>query len=258
MFSWQATGKYLPFRARDPAATPDFPKRIYLNQDNDRKVTMRSDSRSALFLDFDGVLVSSLEIKTNAYKRLFRSHGPNVVAQVVAHHQLNAGISRVEKIDHAHRHFLDAPYSRNAAARDVTEYACLVFEQVVSANWVPGAREFIERHYRDVPLFIVSGTPEPELKEIVRRRNMQHFFREVLGSPRKKAEHIRALLDNYDLKAENCFFIGDALTDYHAARDTGMPFIGIEGEAELPAGTTVLPDCTGLTAAIAEYKKRSN
>jgi phosphoglycolate phosphatase-like HAD superfamily hydrolase len=45
-------------------------------------------------------------------------------------------------------------------------------------------------------------------------------------------------------------FVGDALTDYNAARETGLHFIGIQGEVMFPDGTIVLADCTGLESAI--------
>jgi len=215
---------------------------------------MRNKNGSAFFFDFDGVLVDSLETKTSAYKEIFKSYGPDVVSEVVSYHQHNAGISRVVKIDHAHKHFLETPYSKENVKKDVRKYSNLVFEKVVKAEYVPGAMAFVKQFYQQTPLFIISGTPEDELREIVKRRNMQPYFREILGSPIKKPGHIRSLLERYALKAENCFFMGDALTDYHAARETGMPFIGIEGEVEFPENTMVLPDCTGLAEAMARYK----
>ena len=215
---------------------------------------MQSTSNSAFFFDFDGVLVDSLETKTSAYEQIFKSHGAAVVAEVVSYHQHNAGISRVDKIDHAHTHILDTPYSKEEVSKHIMEYSNLVFEKVVKAAYVPGAMAFVKQHYQQTPLFIISGTPEDELREIVKRRKMQHYFREILGSPTRKPGHIRSLVERYNLKVENCFFMGDALTDYHAARETGMPFIGIEGEVEFPENTMVLPDCTGLEEAMTRQR----
>jgi HAD superfamily hydrolase (TIGR01549 family) len=208
---------------------------------------------SAYFFDFDGVLVDSTETKTNAYKELFKDYGPAVVTKVVAHHQRHGGISRVEKIRYAHDTIIEESSSEAEIEEHVRKYSELVFEKVVNTRWVPGAEEFVKAHFQHIPLFIISGTPEVELIDVVKRRNMAHYFKEVLGAPIKKPEHIRTLVNRYQLEVGNCFFIGDALTDYDAARETGMPFIGIQSEVAFPEGTTVLPDCTELMETMVRF-----
>jgi phosphoglycolate phosphatase-like HAD superfamily hydrolase len=79
---------------------------------------------------------------------------------------------------------------------------------------------------------------------------MGKYFREILGSPIRKPAHIRNLLAAYNLNPENCVFVGDALTDYYAAQETGLSFIGIQGDIEFPDATIVLPDCRELKQKI--------
>jgi HAD superfamily hydrolase (TIGR01549 family) len=212
---------------------------------------------AALFFDFDGVLVDSTAVKTNSYREIFKPYGTDVVTKVIAHHQVNAGISRVDKIDYAHKHILDVPYSSESVTRDVETYSNLVFEKVVQADWIPGAEWFVASQLGQVPLFIISGTPHEELLEIVRRRNMAHFFQEIHGSPPKKPARIRDIVSRHHLEIEACVFIGDALTDYDAARETGMDFIGIRSEVDFPEGTMVLPDCNDLAKTITRLRSSS-
>ena len=209
---------------------------------------------SAIFFDFDGVLVDSTATKTNAYREIFKPYGPEIVSKIVAHHQRHGGISRVEKIKYAHNSIIEDSSSEAEIEKHVQKYSDLVFEKVVRVRWIPGAEEFVKQHFQHIPLFIISGTPEVELVEVVKRRDMAHYFREVLGAPIKKPEHIRSLGDRDQLEIGKCFFIGDALTDYHAARETGMPFIGIQSEVEFPEGTTVLSDCTNLAETMAQFR----
>jgi phosphoglycolate phosphatase-like HAD superfamily hydrolase len=103
-------------------------------------------------------------------------------------------------------------------------------------------------------MFIISGTPEQELATIVERRGITGYFNEVLGSPVSKSAHIAMLLKKYRLQAGSCVFVGDAMTDYEAAMDTGTRFIGIRGENSFPAGTEVLADCRELGPAIASIR----
>ena len=208
---------------------------------------------SAIFFDFDGVLVDSTAIKTEAYRELFKWCDPETVEKIVAYHQQHGGISRVEKIIHARRTIIDASYTDKEIERDVIQYSKLVLQKVISARWVPGAEEFVRQWHEKLPLFIISGTPEDEMLQIARERGMDRYFREILGSPVRKPEHVRTLVDTYKLNTAHCFFVGDALTDYYAARETGVPFIGIRSEVDFPANSVVLPDCILLEETMASY-----
>lgn len=205
----------------------------------------------ALFFDFDGVIVDSVRTKTEAFRLLFQEYPDDVIQKVLAYHKQHGGISRVEKIVHAHRHFVGVPIADKELERWSLRYSDLVVEKVIDVPWIKGAGEFL-KSARDANLdiFVISGTPEAELKYILDRRGIAAFFHECLGSPTRKPVHIRNLLHKYKLQPYECVFIGDAFTDYHAAKETGLHFIGIQGEVEFPAGTLVLDDCRTLQAAL--------
>jgi HAD superfamily hydrolase (TIGR01549 family) len=207
----------------------------------------------AIFFDFDGVIVDSNPTKTEAFRTLFSNYNEKIVEEIVAYHQQHGGISRVEKIRYAHQHIIKQPLTDEELASWAAEYSKLVMENVIDARWIKGAKEFLTERQGSLPIFVISGTPEPELREIIERRKMIGYFREILGSPVKKPPHIHRLLSDYQFVAKDCVFVGDALTDFNAARETGLRFIGIRGEVTFPDGTTVLPDCRGLEQAISEY-----
>lgn len=206
--------------------------------------------KTAYFFDFDGVLLDSVGVKTEAFVTLFEPYGPKVLEQLLEHHRLNGGISRVDKIEYAHANFIGTPLSANELNTWGERYSDMVLGRVIRVPWIPGAQEFVEEMSGKCPIFVISGTPETELKQVMKARGMDHYFTEILGSPTRKPAHIRYLLDKYQLDPGNCVFIGDALTDYHAARETGLHFFGVQGDVTLPDDAEVLPDCTGLKAAV--------
>lgn len=208
------------------------------------------ENLQAVFFDFDGVLIDSTPTKTNGFRQLFSNCENDKIQQIVAYHQLHGGISRVEKIIYAYENILKQPLSDELLKRKAAEYSNLVLELVIGVPWISGAREFLDEFHRRLPLFVISGTPHDELLEIIERRGMNHYFNGVYGSPRRKPELVNELLDRYGLTPHGCSFIGDALTDYDTAVETGLKFIGIEGDVEFPGGTTVLPDCSGLESAL--------
>jgi phosphoglycolate phosphatase-like HAD superfamily hydrolase len=205
---------------------------------------------AAVFFDFDGVLVESLDIKIRAFTELYREHGPEVLAQVLAHHRAHGGVSRIQKIRHCHREMLGIQLEPEELMALGRRFSNMVVDAVVASAWVDGARELLDGLLGRLPMFVVSGTPEPELREIIARRGMDGYFVAARGSPPDKITVIGELLEAHDLVAERVLFVGDAMTDYDAAKATGLRFLGRVPpgeESPFPEATTIVPDLTALT-----------
>ena len=181
----------------------------------------------AFFFDFDGVLADSVEVKTRAFAKLFEPHGPEVVSQVVQHHRRHGGMTRVEKFRHYYSKYLDKNLNDEEIADLCRRFSELVVDEVVAAPEIRGAGEFLKRWCSRLPCFVISATPEEEIREIVHRRGMAGYFKEVLGAPADKKTNLRTLLNKYSLNPSRCCFFGDAESDYQAARACGTDFIGI-------------------------------
>jgi HAD superfamily hydrolase (TIGR01549 family) len=179
----------------------------------------------AIIFDFDGVIVESVDIKTEAFKKLF-SFAPLHLSKILQYHQQNSGVSRFDKFRYIHKHILHEPLSPERFSELSERFSSLVIGAVVAAHSVNGAEEFLEKWYRKLPLFIVSATPEKELREIVRMRGISRYFRGIYGSPCRKEEHIRALIREYKADPGEVVYVGDATNDLNAARNAGIRFIG--------------------------------
>ena len=181
----------------------------------------------ALFFDFDGVLTDSVDIKSEAFLALYLDATQVQKNEILDYHLKNGGMSRYKKIEYYNREIFDLDDSVEAIEALAQRFSQLVVEKVVSSEEIAGAGEFLEAVHSKTPLFIVSGTPENELTEIIRRRYSVDIFQEVLGSPTLKHEHLKYLLMKYGFTAENCLFFGDALGDKEASESCGIPFIAI-------------------------------
>ncbi|MGW8195826.1 MAG: HAD family hydrolase [Desulforhopalus sp.] len=213
---------------------------------------MNHHTLQAVFFDFDGVIVDSNRVKTEAFCKLFGDYNDDIIDQVVEYHRQHGGISRVEKIDYAHRHIIKKSLTPEKLAQWASTYSRLVTQKVIEAEWIAGAQKCLDYLHGRVAVFVISGTPEEELKYVIGKRKMSGYFDEILGSPTRKPEHIRHLLAQHLLAPRRCVFVGDALTDHDAAKETGLHFIGIQGEVPFPVGTKVLPDCTELLTTMEE------
>lgn len=179
----------------------------------------------AVIFDFDGVLAESVNIKTEAFRKLFEAEGPDVVKAVTAYHLEHGGLSRFEKFRHIYREILKRPLGDEEFDQLCRRFEDLVLEGVIAAPEVEGAKECLERLRDRARLFIVSGTPQDEIRLIVRVRGLEHYFKGIYGSPETKTELVNKILETDNLLPDEVVFIGDAMTDYRAAMDTGTGFI---------------------------------
>ena len=206
----------------------------------------------AIIFDFDGVILDSVDIKTRAFARLFEEHGPEVQRQVVEHHLAHGGVSRFRKFSYIYENILRRALPPGESERLGERFSELVFDEVVKAAWIPGALEFLKEHCTRYRLFIASGTPQEELARIVRLRDLEGYFAGIFGTPATKEEITRAIFAREGLQNSETLLVGDALTDFRAAKTCGVRFVGIasSGSDPFPAGTAVLPDLRGLAGLL--------
>lgn len=180
--------------------------------------------KTVLF-DFDGVLVESVDIKTDAFTEMFAGEGKESIERIVRYHLENGGVSRFEKFRFIYNHILERQLDWLTLDRLCERFSTIVVNKVVQAPFVSGALDFLDGYNTKYSCFIVSATPEEELKEIVRRRNMSDYFKEIHGSPTRKDAAINSIIERYHLKNDQIVFVGDALNDYEAARSTDVNFV---------------------------------
>lgn len=179
---------------------------------------------SAVAFDFDGVLVDSVEVKTDAFADLYRTESEEFRAAVVAHHEAHGGVSRHEKIRHYERLRTGLPADFTRVDQLADEFASSVKNRVIAAREIRGAGELLARLSGLLPLFVCSGTPEVELREIVAARGLSEHFDGVYGSPSDKASMLRAIADSLGCETGQILLFGDSTTDSDAASKSGARF----------------------------------
>jgi len=184
-----------------------------------------------LILDFDGIILESVSVKTEAFRKLF-SFVPEHQNEIVQFHKDNGGMSRFDKIRYIYSNIIKEILTQKKFEDLSDKFATIVFKEVIKAPFVPGAQEFLEKYYRIIPMYVVSATPENELIQIIQKRDLSHYFIEVFGAPRKKKECIVEIVKFTNSPNESVMFIGDSKNDYIAAQEAGVHFIGRVKEGE--------------------------
>jgi len=180
---------------------------------------------STLILDFDGVILESVSVKTEAFRTLF-SFTPQHVDEIVQFHLDNGGMSRFDKFHYIYKNILKEDLTQKKFEELSEKFAAIVFKEVIKAPFVPGAQEFLETYHSKIPLYVVSATPEEELVQIIQKRGVSHYFKKVFGAPRKKTECISDIVKLTGSPPDSVIFVGDATNDFEASQATGVRFIG--------------------------------
>ena len=179
----------------------------------------------SVIFDFDGVLVESVSIKTEAFGELFESEGEDVSLWVMEYHLKNTGVSRFDKFRHIYRERLKREIEDKDFEVLCRRFSRLVVDKVVAAPYVEGAKEFLDTYAGGLSCYIASATPEEEMGEIVKRRGMTRYFQEVHGAPTSKTDIVRGIIEGGRLRPSDIVYVGDAMSDYEAAKKNRVKFI---------------------------------
>ena len=205
-------------------------------------IELIEQSKSIIY-DFDGVILDSVDVKTGAFAEIYRDCDPSTLKLILKHHKTYEGISRYKKFHYYENFILKSNCNEERIEELAKRFHEIVFNKVVAADYIYGAKEFLIKHSKDKKQFICTGTPEAEILQIVDRLKISTFFDEIYGSPKTKEVIIDIILNNYELESKDILFFGDALTDYNAANNTGCKFIGIKnkkGTHPFPPNTLVI------------------
>ncbi len=179
----------------------------------------------AIVFDFDGVILESVDIKTRAFKELFKDY-PEHLERIAKLHLENTGMPRFEKFKIICRDYLGRSADDEELKRFGESFSRFVYKEILDCPFVPGAYQFLEKRSKEYQMFVASGTPQDEIRDIVNQRELAKFFRGIYGSPRTKGDILQGILMENQLRPLEVVFIGDAMSDFRGAREAHVPFIG--------------------------------
>lgn len=181
----------------------------------------------AIVFDFDGTITDSVDIKTRAFAELYRPYGESVEKKVVEYHLAHGGVSRFDKFKFFHKEFLNIDLENNEVQELANNFSTLVIDKVVDAPYISGALEFISNNYQIYDMYISTATPTDEIREILDRKKLTHYFKEIKGSPTSKINHVKQIIENNNYLRNEIIFIGDSGSDRDAARENSILFVAV-------------------------------
>jgi phosphoglycolate phosphatase-like HAD superfamily hydrolase len=189
------------------------------------------DTPRAVIFDCDGVLLVSNRLKTAVFGEALASLGYHArdVARFQAFQAANFGMSRYRLFE-ALLGWTDLVAAPAGMTRDrlIGAYADRLYGRYVKCASTPGMLPVLEGlRQRGIPLFVVSGSDERELRAVLAERGLARHFAAIHGSPATKTENLQlvAAALGTGFPMADCVFIGDAEADWKAAEAAGARFV---------------------------------
>jgi phosphoglycolate phosphatase-like HAD superfamily hydrolase len=201
------------------------------NNKNLQNVVINLKNYETIIFDYDGVIKESVQIKTNAFRNLFAEYSPVILNRIMNHHEVNGGISRYDKISYYFDNYIGEKLSKEQLDIWCEKYSRLVMRQVINSPWVPGVLAYLQQNHQTQHFYIATGTPQQEIEYIVKKTKIRQYFKNVFGSPNKKEVILSRILKDHLVTKSKCIMIGDAMTDYLAAKQNNIKFILRETDA---------------------------
>ena len=79
-----------------------------------------------IIFDFDGVIVESVSVKTDAFAELYSKYNDDVIKNIIDHHLANGGMSRFKKLN-----IIITIFSKKAITKSELEYLADKFSKIV-------------------------------------------------------------------------------------------------------------------------------
>lgn len=182
-------------------------------------------NKKFFIFDYDGVIADSVEIKTSAFKELYKIYGKKIQMKVANFHKKHGGMNRKDKFKYFHNNFLNKNISRKQVDTLSKKFSKIVFNKIVQSGEIKGINKFLKKNYESKIFLINSATPKDELKRIIKKRKEDKYFKYIYGSPKTKVQNIKNILNKFKTNKEKFIFFGDANQDLKASIECGIDFV---------------------------------
>lgn len=190
-----------------------------------RAVSTDRVSMSALCVAFDcdGVLLDSNAMKSQGFALALADYPAQAVERFLAFQRTAFGMSRYRLVDAFFEGYLERMGMDREKEAILSAFGRYCAENYAHQACTEGAEEALSRlAAHGVPMFVVSGSDQQELRGVLDARGLARFFLDILGSPTSKSTNLSKVVASCPAKRH--VFVGDAEADYLAARDHHCDF----------------------------------
>lgn len=179
-----------------------------------------------IIFDFDGVILDSMPIRTEGFKKIFENYDNKKVEELISFHLINGGLSRFVKIKYFFEELLETSISEEEINFFADKYSKIMKEKLINEKYL--IRETVDfiKNNNNIKMFIASGSEEKELRLINESLQLSKYFLGIFGSPKNKIDIVKSIIQDNKLNKNETILIGDSINDYDASIKNDIRFFG--------------------------------
>jgi phosphoglycolate phosphatase-like HAD superfamily hydrolase len=182
--------------------------------------------------DCDGVILNSNQIKSKVFHEITSSYSNQFADEATEYYKNTAGTPRVDKVYYFFEKLMKIEATEELIQEFLNSFNNTALNNLFVCDKITGVQSYLNSIKDNSKSFVVSGAPQDELRTILSKQELDHYFEEILGSPVKKPDNIESLLNDYQLDPKNCVFYGDSKVDYLSASKFNIDFIFVSEKTE--------------------------
>jgi phosphoglycolate phosphatase-like HAD superfamily hydrolase len=197
--------------------------------------------------DFDGVLMNSNEVRDLGFEKVLVDYPKEQVAKLMQFHRNNGGLSRYVKF----RFFFEEVLKQTVIESEIQELAAsfsVIMKELLTNKelLIKDSLNFVKKHYSSIPMHIVSGSDQSELRYLCKTIRIDTFFKSIHGSPTPKNTLVKEVIESNGYPKAELVLIGDSINDYEAAKVNGIDFYGYNNPKFSPQKMNIIDSFLNL------------
>jgi HAD superfamily hydrolase (TIGR01549 family) len=187
-----------------------------------------------MIFDFDGVIIDSMNVKTNEYKLLFSqfTKEETILNEIVGIYKNSIGIPREITLKKVFNDFLNKNLTEQEVEDLSLAYSKAIFRRLETAKPLGGFLEYLTLH-KEINKHIISGAPHSDIVFLANKLKLSQHFKSIKGGPLDKKNEIIGIKNFEGVKGKEMVYFGDQKNDFIAARAAGVQFVGINASQDL-------------------------
>ena len=186
---------------------------------------------SYICFDFDGVILDTIQLKAEAFTRVYGAL-EEVQKSYIRDYQIkNGGVSRLDKFIHFEKYLFGVELTKSRSEELSYLLSEYILDNIDTCSHIPGVRDFMEKLTRSgVSVCIATAMPESDLVSILDRISLTEAVYIAKGGPKEKIDQLREINEHFCDDRRQGLYFGDNISDFNAATGAKLDFIGVSSE----------------------------
>ena len=130
-----------------------------------------------ILFDFDGVIIDSMNIREEGFRKVLKDYPENQVNDLIDFHIRNGGLSRYVKFRYFFSEIRKESVKDNIILRLADAFSVIMLKELCRKDLlIKDCVDFIKHNYLTIPMHIVSGSDQKELRIICEALDLSKYF----------------------------------------------------------------------------------